>query len=139
MQESYKSIQAENFQLRDYIINLQSRLIESQGEDAVPPPPHSLINPTPPLQLISQSPPPNNNSAPPPSSGTTASGTAGEKRNRDAVENSSFLQSVAAAAQAGTGTPNNFIAIHKGNQSPNAKRVKGESKEAEVATTNGAA
>jgi len=43
MQESYKQIQAENYQLRDYIINLQSRLIEHQGEEAVPPPPLPLI------------------------------------------------------------------------------------------------
>ncbi|KAL7274733.1 hypothetical protein RUND412_002358 [Rhizina undulata] len=43
MQESYKQIQSENYQLRDYIIALQSRLIESQGEDAVPPPPLPLL------------------------------------------------------------------------------------------------
>lgn len=48
MQESYKQIQAENYQLRDYIINLQSRLIEHQGEEAVPPPPLPLINAAPP-------------------------------------------------------------------------------------------
>ena len=39
LEESYKAIQNENYQLRDYIIILQSRLIESQGEDAVPPAP----------------------------------------------------------------------------------------------------
>ena len=33
-------MQAENYQLRDYIINLQSRLLESQGE--VPPPPSNV-------------------------------------------------------------------------------------------------
>ncbi|PSN71855.1 hypothetical protein BS50DRAFT_237198 [Corynespora cassiicola Philippines] len=35
--ELYKTLQTENYQLRDYIINLQSRLIEIQGE--VPPAP----------------------------------------------------------------------------------------------------
>jgi hypothetical protein len=30
--EAFKSLQAENYQLREYIINLQSRLLESQGE-----------------------------------------------------------------------------------------------------------
>ena len=35
--ESFKAIQAENYQLRDYIISLQSRLIESQGEFPQPP------------------------------------------------------------------------------------------------------
>lgn len=37
LHENYKAIQAENFQLRDYIISLQSRLIESQGEFPQPP------------------------------------------------------------------------------------------------------
>ena len=35
--ESYKAVQAENYQLRDYIISLQSRLLESQGEYPQPP------------------------------------------------------------------------------------------------------
>ncbi|KAF2199250.1 hypothetical protein GQ43DRAFT_450406 [Delitschia confertaspora ATCC 74209] len=35
--EMYKTLQTENYQLRDYIINLQSRLLETQGE--VPPAP----------------------------------------------------------------------------------------------------
>ncbi|KAL9604384.1 MAG: hypothetical protein Q9219_000572 [cf. Caloplaca sp. 3 TL-2023] len=37
LSESYKALQAENFQLRDYIITLQSRLIEAQGELPQPP------------------------------------------------------------------------------------------------------
>lgn len=32
LSENYKAIQAENYQLREYIINLQSRLIDSQNE-----------------------------------------------------------------------------------------------------------
>ncbi|KAF8537678.1 hypothetical protein BDD12DRAFT_204852 [Trichophaea hybrida] len=55
MQESYKQIQSENYQLRDYIINIQSRLIESQGEDAVPPPPPVFLHPAPPLMLLDTS------------------------------------------------------------------------------------
>ncbi|CAO2647845.1 Nn.00g087670.m01.CDS01 [Neocucurbitaria sp. VM-36] len=35
--ELYKTLQTENYQLRDYIINLQSRLLETQGE--IPPAP----------------------------------------------------------------------------------------------------
>lgn len=38
--ENFKNVQAENYQLRDYIISLQSRLLESQGE--VPPPPNNV-------------------------------------------------------------------------------------------------
>ena len=37
LHENYKAVQAENYQLRDYIINLQSRLIESQGDFPQPP------------------------------------------------------------------------------------------------------
>lgn len=37
LEDSYKAIQAENYSLREYIIHLQSRLIESQGEYPDPP------------------------------------------------------------------------------------------------------
>ena len=37
LHENFKAVQAENYQLRDYIISLQSRLIESQGEFPQPP------------------------------------------------------------------------------------------------------
>jgi hypothetical protein len=40
LNSNFKAIQAENYQLRDYIINLQSRLLESQGE--FPPPPSNV-------------------------------------------------------------------------------------------------
>ena len=38
--EMYKNLQTENYQLRDYIINLQSRLLETQGE--IPPAPANI-------------------------------------------------------------------------------------------------
>ena len=40
LNNNFKVVQAENYQLRDYIINLQSRLLESQGE--FPPPPSNV-------------------------------------------------------------------------------------------------
>ena len=40
LNNNFKAVQAENYQLRDYIINLQSRLLESQGE--FPPPPSNV-------------------------------------------------------------------------------------------------
>jgi len=40
LSENFKAVQSENYQLRDYIINLQSRLLESQHE--VPPPPSNV-------------------------------------------------------------------------------------------------
>jgi len=45
LNDNYKAVQAENYQLRDYIINLQSRLIESQGEFPQPPSNIDLPNP----------------------------------------------------------------------------------------------
>lgn len=32
IQDNYKALQSENYQLREYVINLQSRLLDSQGE-----------------------------------------------------------------------------------------------------------
>jgi len=58
LEESYKAIQNENYQLRDYIISLQSRLIESQGEDAVPPAPILITHQQPQPALPFQPPPP---------------------------------------------------------------------------------
>lgn len=40
LSENFKAVQSENYQLRDYIINLQSRLLESSHE--VPPPPSNV-------------------------------------------------------------------------------------------------
>lgn len=45
LEENYKAIQAENYSLREYIIHLQSRLIESQGEYPQPPPNVNLAHP----------------------------------------------------------------------------------------------
>ncbi|TAQ85211.1 hypothetical protein B7494_g6451 [Chlorociboria aeruginascens] len=45
LEDNYKSIQAENYSLREYIIHLQSRLIESQGEYPQPPPNVNLTHP----------------------------------------------------------------------------------------------
>lgn len=47
LEENYKAVQAENYQLRDYIINLQSRLIESQGDYPQPPSNIDLPHPRP--------------------------------------------------------------------------------------------
>jgi hypothetical protein len=45
LEENYKAIQTENYSLREYIIHLQSRLIESQGEYPQPPPNVNLSHP----------------------------------------------------------------------------------------------
>jgi len=45
LEENYKAIQTENYSLREYIIHLQSRLIESQGDFPQPPPNVNLSHP----------------------------------------------------------------------------------------------
>jgi hypothetical protein len=47
LEENYKAIQTENYSLREYIIHLQSRLIESHGEFPQPPPNVNLSHPAP--------------------------------------------------------------------------------------------
>lgn len=45
LEDNYKAIQTENYSLREYIIHLQSRLIESQGEFPQPPANVNLSHP----------------------------------------------------------------------------------------------
>ncbi|KAK3294888.1 uncharacterized protein B0H64DRAFT_443922 [Chaetomium fimeti] len=45
MESTFKSIQAENYTLRDYVLRLQSRLLDAQGEYPQPPPGISLAHP----------------------------------------------------------------------------------------------
>lgn len=45
LEENYKVVQNENYSLREYIIHLQSRLLESQGEFPQPPPNVNLSHP----------------------------------------------------------------------------------------------
>lgn len=47
MEASFKNTQAENYALREYIIHLQSRLLDSLGEYPQPPPNISLALPHP--------------------------------------------------------------------------------------------
>jgi hypothetical protein len=46
MEHSYKAIQSDNYALREYVIQLQSRLLDVQGE--IPQPPPNLQLPPPP-------------------------------------------------------------------------------------------
>lgn len=45
MEANFKSTQAENYALREYIIHLQSRLLDAQGEYPQPPPNVNLAPP----------------------------------------------------------------------------------------------
>jgi hypothetical protein len=44
MEQNFRALQNENYQLREYILNLQSRLLENQTE--LPPPPSHIHLPT---------------------------------------------------------------------------------------------
>ncbi|KFA67829.1 hypothetical protein S40285_06955 [Stachybotrys chlorohalonatus IBT 40285] len=45
MEQSYKTLQTENYALREYVIHLQSRLLDAQGEFPQPPPNVNLSQP----------------------------------------------------------------------------------------------
>ncbi|KAI8937011.1 hypothetical protein NX059_006234 [Plenodomus lindquistii] len=103
--ELYKTLQTENYQLRDYIINLQSRLLETQGE--IPPAPagvdlnrphgepSSLNRPQPqPPQHIQPPEPPQQQ----PSSPTSNNGGLSERQ----IGDLQMAAQAAAAAQHGT-------------------------------------
>jgi hypothetical protein len=45
MEQSYKTMQSENYALREYVIHLQSRLLDAQGEFPQPPPNINLSQP----------------------------------------------------------------------------------------------
>ncbi|KAF9881906.1 bZIP transcription factor [Colletotrichum karsti] len=68
MEQSYKTMQSENYALREYVIHLQSRLLDAQGEIPQPPPNVNLANP--PMQ-----PPPPPASAPEAAPPNPAAGT----------------------------------------------------------------
>lgn len=45
MENNYKAMQTENYALREYVIHLQSRLLDAQGEYPQPPPNINLAHP----------------------------------------------------------------------------------------------
>ncbi len=45
METNFKGLQAENYTLRDYVLRLQSRLLDAQGEYPQPPPGINLVPP----------------------------------------------------------------------------------------------
>lgn len=67
MEHSYKTIQNDNYALREYVIQLQSRLLDVQGE--VPQPPPNLQLPPPPPRVA---PHPSNNVIEPVTNGPSA-------------------------------------------------------------------
>uniref|UniRef100_L2FT24 Putative transcription factor kapC n=1 Tax=Colletotrichum fructicola (strain Nara gc5) TaxID=1213859 RepID=L2FT24_COLFN len=56
MEQSYKAMQSENYALREYVIHLQSRLLDAQGEIPQPPPNVAPSNPAAgtPLEAVAQ-------------------------------------------------------------------------------------
>lgn len=81
MEQQFKVLQTENYSLREYIVHLQSRLIDAQVEPPQPPPNINLSAsvPSAPMHGLPQQPPPAQEGAPPaeptPNTGSAA-GTA---------------------------------------------------------------
>lgn len=46
MEQTFKAMQSENYALRDYVLHLQSRLLDATGEYPQPPPSVNLEQPT---------------------------------------------------------------------------------------------
>ena len=53
MENNYKSSQIENYALREYVVHLQSRLVDVQGDYPQPPPNVNLNQPPPPGLAVS--------------------------------------------------------------------------------------
>ncbi|KAK5128159.1 hypothetical protein LTR16_002634 [Cryomyces antarcticus] len=98
LQQNYKTIQEENYQLRDYILNLQSRLLESQSDFPQPPPNIQLPHPQDAMQQVQN---PNQAQYSIPSQGQTPQTTAGSRQQSPPITSAAVSQLQAAAAQAG--------------------------------------
>ena len=98
LDRGYKAIQAENYQLRDYIINLQSRLIESQGEFPQPPSNIDLHNPRPEAMEVQMTGPAVTVPTAPMGPGTVATTEAAPNADNRLQASAAQAQAVAAAA-----------------------------------------
>ena len=98
MEEDFKALQHENYQLREYILSLQNRLLESS--DDLPPPPRAYVG----VPVDGDRPPHDpvdprvRDNAPQPA--PTASMTG--RSNPDAISQAAVEQLQAAAAEAGS-------------------------------------
>jgi hypothetical protein len=66
MEITFKAIQAENYALRDYVLRLQSRLLDTQGDYPQPPPGINLAHPQQAQQHQQPPPPPHGGPEAPP-------------------------------------------------------------------------
>ncbi len=107
LHDNYKVLQGENYQLRDYIISLQSRLIESQGDFPPAPGNINLQQPQPGLPL-----------GPPGRGGTGMDGTSDEGAPTGAAAAAAAAAAVAAVAAAAAATPTAGGSTSPGAQQP---------------------
>lgn len=127
MSDNYRSLQTENFQLREYVINLQSRLLDSQGEVPELPGNIDLSQPRPDMPV-------------PPSGATPATGASSahapappatqqpQSSSHQAPGPNDDMNSLNRIAVAGLGMrkhPNEEAANYMGNNFP-AKRIRQE-------------
>lgn len=126
MSENYRTLQAENFQLREYVINLQSRLLDSQGEVPDLPGNIDLSQPRPDMPV-----PPGAATATGPSSGAASAAAAAQQHQASSHQTpgtNDDMNSLNRIAVAGLGMrkhPNDDAASYMGNNFQ-AKRMRQE-------------
>lgn len=124
MSDGYKGLQAENYQLREYIINLQSRLLDSQGEVPELPGNIDLSQPRADIQVSGSVSNANSSGAAPP---TSATAPQNQQPSQNAVPASNDdMNSLNRIAVAGLGMRKhpNEDANYLGNNNFQAKRVR---------------
>ena len=94
MESNYKAFQAENYALREYVISLQSRLLDAHGEYPQPPPNINLAHPHVASHSVAPSNPERAPQNPTPGAGTSleavAQAVAGLSRSEDLSDGAQY-------------------------------------------------
>lgn len=127
MSDNYRSLQTENFQLREYVINLQSRLLDSQGEVPELPGNIDLSQPRPdmPVPPSGAAPAAGASSAPPPAPPATQQPQSSSHQAPGPNDDMNSLNRIAVAGLGMRKHPNEEAAHYMGNNFP-AKRMRQE-------------
>lgn len=120
--DNYKALQSENYQLREHIINLQSRLLDSQGEVPELPPNIDLSQPRPDMPISAPGTAPAG-----PSASATAQGAPQQHQGHQPGSNDDMnsLNQIAVAGLGMRKRPNEDGANYMGNSFPTKRRNDG--------------
>jgi hypothetical protein len=120
LSESYKALQSENYQLREYIIGLQSRLIDSQNEVPALPENIDLNQPRPdPPTMTSPS-----HQGPPPGGSSGTTGQQGQPSGPPSNQTSDDINQLNRIAVAGLGIPKNQHEGYPGGEASQFNRTR---------------